>query len=63
MISLAYPGVDTPPPVAPVPLALSATPGGVRHRAPKLGEHSDEILAELGYDAAAIAKLRADGVV
>ncbi len=48
---------------APVPLTLSATPGSIRHRAPRLGEHSDEILAELGYDTAAIAGLRADGVV
>ncbi len=31
--------------------------------APSLGEHSDEVLAEIGYDAAAIASLRAAGIV
>ena len=30
---------------------------------PSLGQHSGTLLAELGYDAAAVAKLRADGVV
>jgi crotonobetainyl-CoA:carnitine CoA-transferase CaiB-like acyl-CoA transferase len=32
-------------------------------RAPHLGEHTDEILAGLGYDEAALAQLRADTVV
>ena len=32
-------------------------------RAPRLGEHSAEILAELGYDAEAIAALAEDGVI
>ena len=32
-------------------------------RAPKLGEHTDELLAELGYDEAAVAALREQGVV
>ncbi|MFM7120936.1 MAG: CoA transferase, partial [Gammaproteobacteria bacterium] len=30
---------------------------------PRLGEHTDEILRELGYDAAAIAALRASGTL
>jgi itaconate CoA-transferase len=30
---------------------------------PALGQHTDVLLAELGYDAAAVAQLRADGVV
>jgi crotonobetainyl-CoA:carnitine CoA-transferase CaiB-like acyl-CoA transferase len=38
---------------------LSATPGVWRRPAPTLGEHTDEILKEGGYDAAGIAALRA----
>ncbi|MCE3606588.1 CoA transferase [Massilia sp. P8910] len=37
---------------------LSATPGQTRWLGPTLGEHTDDILASLGYDAAAIAALR-----
>jgi crotonobetainyl-CoA:carnitine CoA-transferase CaiB-like acyl-CoA transferase len=41
---------------------LSATPGVWRRAAPQLGEHTDAILAEAGYDAEAIAALRRQGV-
>ncbi|WP_208640229.1 CaiB/BaiF CoA transferase family protein [Massilia violaceinigra] len=37
---------------------LSATPGQTRWLGPALGEHTDDILASLGYDAEAIAALR-----
>jgi crotonobetainyl-CoA:carnitine CoA-transferase CaiB-like acyl-CoA transferase len=30
---------------------------------PRLGEHTDQVLAELGYDTAGIARLQAEGVV
>ena len=46
-----------------VPLEMSETKGTIRHRAPLLGEHTDRLLAELGYDAAAIAGLRDRGII
>src|SRR5881409_178304 len=46
-----------------IPFKLSQTPGAVRRPAPTLGQHTDEILGELGYDSAAIADLRARKVV
>jgi crotonobetainyl-CoA:carnitine CoA-transferase CaiB-like acyl-CoA transferase len=45
------------------PIGLSATPATVRRRAPRLGEDSDAVLAEHGYDDDRIAALRAGGVV
>jgi crotonobetainyl-CoA:carnitine CoA-transferase CaiB-like acyl-CoA transferase len=63
MLPLDYPGLPRPAPVADTPVRLSETPGGIRHRAPVLGEHTDEVLAEVGYDAGAIAAMRAAGVV
>lgn len=42
---------------------LSETPGEIASRPPTLGEHTDSVLAELGYDAAAIAALRQGGII
>ena len=42
---------------------LSRTPPRVRSGAPALGAHNDEVLREAGFDAAAIAALRRDGVI
>jgi crotonobetainyl-CoA:carnitine CoA-transferase CaiB-like acyl-CoA transferase len=40
---------------------LSETPGGWQKPAPELGEHTDAILTEAGFDRDAIAQLRASG--
>ena len=58
-----YPGLDKTVPLAPTPIELSETPGTYRRPAPLLGEHTDQILAGLGYAADEIAALRAEGVV
>lgn len=45
------------------PIKLSGTPCEIRSAAPLLGEHTDEILAAAGYDAAGIAALREGGAI
>jgi len=42
---------------------FAGTPTGPTAPAPGLGEHTDEILADLGYDAATVTRLRAAGTV
>jgi crotonobetainyl-CoA:carnitine CoA-transferase CaiB-like acyl-CoA transferase len=46
-----------------VPLQFEQTPAGIRTPPPLLGEHSDEILADIGYERAGIDALRAAGVI
>ncbi len=60
---LGYPGAEQPAPVMETPVKLSKTPGEVRHRAPTLGEHTDEILQELGYSEEQVSTFRALRVV
>ena len=45
------------------PVSLSRTPSRLAKSAPEYGEHSDEILAELGYSKADITTLRTRGVI
>ena len=61
--------VDIPHPKVPglrvtgSPLKLSETPPSIRHHPPLLGQHNEEVLLELGYDAPEIAHLLEKGVI
>ncbi len=46
-----------------ISIKLSETPGSIRLLPPKLGEHTDAILAELGYASQDIAQWRAAGAI
>jgi crotonobetainyl-CoA:carnitine CoA-transferase CaiB-like acyl-CoA transferase len=46
-----------------IPIKFFGTPGGVRLPPPTLGQHTDEILAELGYDANEIEALAESKIV
>ncbi len=58
-----HPGLDREVQIAGVPIKMSETPGKVRHRAPLLGEHTDEYLKSIGCGAGEIARLRAANIV
>ena len=60
---LEFPGLPSAAPVADAPFSLSDSEVGVRHRAPVLGEHTDEILREVGYTVAEISTMREARVV
>ncbi len=49
--------------LAGIPIHLSRTPGAIQSSPPQLGEHTDEILDELGYAHEVVARLRQDNVV
>ncbi|MEX2204880.1 MAG: hypothetical protein WEF50_01480 [Myxococcota bacterium] len=44
-------------------MRFSANDAGIRTRAPLLGEHTEEVLGELGYSAPEIAELREQGAI
>ncbi len=58
-----YPGAAKSVPLADTAVRLSATPGAITKRAPMLGEHTSQVLLEVGYSSDEIAELRKAEVV
>jgi crotonobetainyl-CoA:carnitine CoA-transferase CaiB-like acyl-CoA transferase len=57
------PGGSKSVPISAAPARLSETPPRLRRRAPMLGEHTDEVLRELGFSSEEIASLRDSKVI
>lgn len=58
-----YPGLSKPAPLVSGPVEFSGMDTGIRQRPPTLGEHTDQILASVGYSAAEITGLRERRIV
>ena len=58
-----FPGAKRAIPMSVPAVRLSETPASIRTRAPKLGEHTDEVLKGLGYSADQIAEFRSSKAI
>jgi formyl-CoA transferase len=56
-------GLDKPMAMVNASFHLNEGSPGVEHGPPHLGQHTDAVLADFGYDTAQIAALREDGVI
>jgi formyl-CoA transferase len=63
MIETVIAGDGEPLKVPGIVPKLSATPGRIRSAAPKLGEHTDEILRELKFSALEVDQMRRDKII
>ncbi len=55
---MKFSGSGKPVPIANTPLHLSASPSELRRSAPALGEHTAEVLSELGFSSEEIESFR-----
>ncbi len=60
---VSYPGAEEPLPIVKAPISMSRTPPSIERRPPTAGEHTDEVLRELGYTREVIEDMRARGIV
>lgn len=63
LASVPVPGIDLPVTLMNTPVTFSDTPGRISKSPPALGQHTDELLTEIGITPAEIGSLRADGVI
>ena len=63
LASVDQPGMEERVTIPGIPIKLTRTPGQVRRRAPIFGEHTNEILTNIGYGADDIERLRRDGAI
>ncbi|MYN13897.1 CoA transferase [Pusillimonas sp. TS35] len=63
LAEVEHPGASQPSIVANTPIHLSETPGGVRARAPYFGEHTVDILQQLGFGGDVITGMRERGAL
>ena len=60
---LSYPTAIKDVPISQFPVSMPGSPGTIRHRSPELGEHTDEVLTELGFSSSEIDDFRSDRIV
>lgn len=60
---IEIPGIRQPLAVAGTPIKMTASPGRIERRAPRLGEDSTRVLRELGYTSAAIDSMLESGAL
>jgi crotonobetainyl-CoA:carnitine CoA-transferase CaiB-like acyl-CoA transferase len=63
LLEVPRPDGERPMLVVGNPVKLSNVAEGPVRRFPSLGEHTDEVLREVGVDEATLVRLRAEGVV
>jgi crotonobetainyl-CoA:carnitine CoA-transferase CaiB-like acyl-CoA transferase len=63
VVELDQPGVPQPVKQLGIPVKLSRTPGAIDKPGPALGEHTDEVLHELGYGDDEVEQLKQAGAV
>jgi crotonobetainyl-CoA:carnitine CoA-transferase CaiB-like acyl-CoA transferase len=59
----SYSGFDNPINLVVSPVRFSTLESGVRHGAPRLGEHTDSILGDLGFTETEIEAMRASRTI
>lgn len=63
ILKVDHPGLDRQVAIAGIPVKMTETPGRIASRAPTTGEHTEEILREIGITAQDSAKLRAEHTI